>query len=65
MDEEPRDTGNWAKPTSTLTVTETTPRAQPNLVEGKRLLSPVQGFGKMWQKTYKVGSTASRRRRRP
>jgi len=54
MAEEPRDTGNWAKPTSTLTVTETTPGAA-NLVEGKRLLSPIQGFGKMWQKTYKVG----------
>ena len=64
MDEEPRDTGNWAKPTSTLTVAETTPGAA-NLVEGKRLLSPVQGFGKMWQKTYKSASTESRRRLRP
>ena len=25
-----------------------------NLVEGKRLVGPVQGFGKLWQKTYKV-----------
>ena len=53
MSEEPRDTGNWAKPTSTLTVTDA-PVGAANLVEGKRLLSPVQGFGKMWQKTYKV-----------
>lgn len=53
MTEEPRDTGNWAKPVSTLTVTDA-PDGAPNLVEGKRLLSPVQGFGKMWQKTYKV-----------
>ena len=50
MDETPRDTGNWAKPTSTLTVTDA-PAGAANLVEGKRLLSPVQGFGKMWQKT--------------
>ena len=25
-----------------------------NLVEGKRLVGPVQGFGKLWQKTYSV-----------
>jgi hypothetical protein len=53
MSESPRDAGNWAKPVSTLTVTDEREGA-PNLVEGKRLLSPVQGFGKMWQKTYKV-----------
>lgn len=53
MGETPRDTGNWAKPTSTLTVTDA-PAGAANLVEGKRLLSPIQGFGKMWQKTYKV-----------
>ena len=23
-------------------------------VEGRRLTSPIQGFGKMWQKTYQV-----------
>jgi hypothetical protein len=56
MGETPRDAGNWAKPVSTLTVTEA-PEGAPNLVEGKRLLSPVQGFGKMWQKTYKVRLT--------
>lgn len=50
---EPRNAESWAKPVSTLTVTETREGAA-NLVEGKRLLSPVQGFGKMWQKTYKV-----------
>ena len=44
MADEPRDTGNWAKPASTLTVTAA-PADAPNLVEGKRLLSPVQGFG--------------------
>jgi hypothetical protein len=56
MSETPRDAGNWAKPVSTLTVTEA-PEGAPNLVEGKRLLSPVQGFGKMWQKTYKLPLT--------
>lgn len=53
MTDEPRNADSWAKPVSTLTVTEM-PKGAPNLVEGKRLLSPVQGFGKMWQKTYKV-----------
>ena len=53
MGETPRDTGNWAKPTSTLTVTDA-PAGAARSVDGKRLLSPVQGFGKMWQKTYKV-----------
>ncbi len=53
MTEEPRDAGNWAKPVSTLTVQDV-PEGAPNLVEGKRLLSPIQGFGKMWQKTYSV-----------
>ena len=50
---ETRREGQWAKPVSTLSVGETVGGA-PNLVDGKRLLSPVQGFGKMWQKTYKV-----------
>ena len=53
MGKTPRDTGNWAKPVSTLTVTDA-PAGAANLVEGKRLLSPIQGFGKMWQKTYEV-----------
>ena len=53
MTDEPRNSSSWAKPVSTLTVTEA-PGGAPNLVDGKRLLSPVQGFGKMWQKTYKV-----------
>src|SRR4051812_16580783 len=45
--------GSWAKPVDRLTV-GTTPEGATNLVEGKRLVGPVQGFGKLWQKTYKV-----------
>jgi hypothetical protein len=30
------------------------PAEAPNLVDGKRLVGPMQGFGKMWQKTYRV-----------
>ncbi|HEX5585224.1 hypothetical protein [Gaiella sp.] len=50
---ESRDAGSWAKPVSTLTVTDA-PAGAPNLVEGKRLVGPLQGFGKLWQKTYRV-----------
>jgi hypothetical protein len=48
--------GTWAKPVDKLTVA-TVPDGAPNLVEGKRLVGPVQGFGKLWQKTYRVRLT--------
>src|SRR3954470_15270856 len=44
--------GTWAKPVEKLTAGAN--REGVNLVEGKRLAGPVQGFGKLWQKTYKV-----------
>jgi hypothetical protein len=47
--------GTWAKPVETLSAGEG--REGVNLVEGKRLVGPVQGFGKLWQKTYKVRLT--------
>jgi hypothetical protein len=46
--------GSWAKPVDTLTAAGVVAEGAPNLVEGKRLVGPVQGFGKLWQKTYKV-----------
>ncbi len=58
MADEPRDAAHWAKPVSKLHVEEV-PEGARNLVEGKRLLSPMQGFGKMWQKTYRVSLTGS------
>jgi hypothetical protein len=49
-----RDATNWAKAVSRLNVSEV-PEGAVNLnVEGRRLASPIQGFGKMWQKTYQV-----------
>ena len=49
-----RDAAGWAKSVSQLTVSEV-PEGALNLnVEGRRLTSPIQGFGKMWQKTYQV-----------
>src|ERR671925_282459 len=50
----------WAKSVSHLTVSEV-PEGALNLnVEGRRLSSPIQGFGKMWQKTYQVRLPAER-----
>ena len=49
-----RDAGNWAKNVSTLDVGELPEGAINKNVQGRRVTSPVQGFGKMWQKTYKV-----------
>jgi hypothetical protein len=50
----PRDAEHWAKMVSQLDVTDAPEGAVNINVTGKRLVSPIQGFGKMWQKTYKV-----------
>src|SRR4051794_33327503 len=49
-----RDATNWAKSVSRLKVSEVPEGAVNINVEGRRLASPIQGFGKMWQKTYQV-----------
>src|SRR5215216_2804950 len=55
-----RDATSWAKSVSQLKVSEV-PEGALNLnVEGRRLASPIQGFGKMWQKTYQVRMPAER-----
>jgi hypothetical protein len=52
---EPRDAGNWAKPVSELHLTHDVPPEAMNLnVEGRRLAAPTSGFGKMWQKIYRI-----------
>ena len=49
-----RDAASWAKAVTRLNVSEV-PEGAVNLnVDGRRLASPIQGFGKMWQKTYQV-----------
>lgn len=54
MADEPKDASYWAKPVHKLSVGEV-PEGALNLnVEGRRVTSPLQGFGKMWQKTYSV-----------
>ena len=49
-----RDAAHWAKSVSELKVSEVPAGATGINVAGKRLTSPIQGFGKMWQKTYQV-----------
>ena len=49
-----RDAAYWAKQGSTLTVSDVPEGATGRGVEGRRVLGPIQGFGKMWQKTFRV-----------
>ena len=52
---QPRDATYWAQQVSVLKVSGTVPRGAINInVEGKRPVSPLQGFGQMWQKTYRI-----------
>ena len=47
----PSDAEAWARPVDRLTTTVTGPF---DTVTGKRVAGPVQGFGRMWQKTFSV-----------
>lgn len=50
----PSDAPYWARTTGRLHVSEA-PEGAANLnVDGKMVVSPIQGFGKMWQKTYRT-----------
>jgi hypothetical protein len=49
-----RDAASWAKSVSHLNVGEVPDGATNLNVDGRRLTSPIQGFGKMWQKTYQA-----------
>ncbi len=54
-----RDAAYWAKHGSTLTVSGVPEGATSRGVEGRRVLSPIQGFGKLWQKTWRVRLTGA------
>lgn len=48
------DRASWAAPTAALRVGDV-PKGAINLnVAGRRLVGPVQGFGQLWQKTYRI-----------
>jgi hypothetical protein len=51
----------WAKPSDRLQVTHDMPAGSMNLnVQGRQLTNPLQGFGQMWQKTYRIKLIAPR-----
>jgi hypothetical protein len=49
-----RDAAYWARAVSTLELGKVPPEAINLNVNGKRLVGPIQGFGRMWQRTYRV-----------
>ena len=49
-----RPEGKWAAPVESLHVHESVEGADPTTVEGRRISGPLQGFGRLWQKTYRV-----------
>jgi hypothetical protein len=52
--QQPRDQGNWARPVSKLKVSEV-PHGATNInMDGLSVNSPLQGFGQLWQKTFRV-----------
>ena len=54
VDMQPRDAVYWAQQVSTLRVSSTPTGALNLNVDGRQLVGPLQGFGQMWQKTFRV-----------
>ena len=48
------DEEHWASGGPRLDIDDTAHAAQARMVAGRLVTGPVQGFGKMWQKTYRV-----------
>lgn len=48
------DAEAWASPVEHLVVSEASVHGLSSTVAGKRLSGPLQGFGQMWQKTFRV-----------
>lgn len=51
---QPKDSQNWAKGVERIEVTRVPAGAKGQTVHGRRLTSPLQGFGQMWEKTYAI-----------
>jgi hypothetical protein len=49
-----KDISNWAQPVSKLDASNLPPGSINLNLEGKRLTSPLHGFGPLWQKTYMI-----------
>jgi hypothetical protein len=52
-DKQPRDEAYWAR-TSTLKVSRVPTGALNLNVEGRQLIGPLQGFGQLWQKNFRI-----------
>lgn len=50
----PRNADNWAQKVDRLSAKDSEKGFDSTSVDGRRIAGPIQGFGKMWQKTYKV-----------
>src|SRR5262249_54970114 len=50
-----RSRDSWAKPVEQLDIAEIPAGARALNVQGRRLFGPLQGFGQLWQKTYRIG----------
>ncbi len=44
----------WAKPVDRLVVPEMPPQAINRNMQGRKVVGPVDGFGQLWQKTYRL-----------
>jgi hypothetical protein len=51
---QPRDSRNWVRPIAKLKVADVPDGATNLNVEGRQVVSPLQGFGALWQKTFRV-----------
>jgi anti-anti-sigma factor len=54
-----RSTSRWAAPVERLNIPKVPVGAQALNVQGRRLFGPLQGFGQLWQKTYRIGLRSS------
>jgi pyruvate/2-oxoglutarate dehydrogenase complex dihydrolipoamide dehydrogenase (E3) component/anti-anti-sigma regulatory factor len=58
----PIDTSHWAKPVSSLTLATRIKGARNLNIDGRRPVGPVNGFGQLWQKIFRLhikGSTVA------
>ena len=51
---DPTNADNWAKPIDAFHLEEVPEGAATGNVEGRRPMGPMQGFGQLWQKNYRV-----------
>jgi hypothetical protein len=55
----PRDAAYWAQRLATLEISNLPPELSGLNVEGRHAAGPLQGFGQMWQKTYRIRLTGA------